>query len=167
MDHPVVLFLLRAVHIFFGVFWIGGVLLVTLFLLPASRAAGPAGQQFLQEIMLRRKLPRHLVGSGMVTILAGIGLYARNMSLTHGAWARSPMGVGMSIGAIAAILGITIGITVNAPAAKRIALAGAPGGTPLGDAERSALMRRLQVATMVNLALLVIAVLTMATARYY
>ena len=54
MDQPIVLFLLRAIHIGVGVFWIGSVLLVTFYLLPAVRATGPAGGQVLQEMMLRR-----------------------------------------------------------------------------------------------------------------
>jgi len=136
MDHPVVLFLLRAIHIFVGVFWIGSVLLVTFYLLPATRATGPAGGQFLQEIMLRRKLPVHLILSGWITVFAGAGLYMRNMSLSHGAWARSPMGIGISIGAVAGILGLMIGMTVNGPTARRIALSSQPGATPLSDAER-------------------------------
>jgi uncharacterized membrane protein len=167
MDQPVVLFLLRAIHIFVGVFWIGSVLLVTFYLLPATRATGAAGGQLLQEIMLRRKLPVHLIWSGFVTILAGVGLYMRNMSLSHGAWARSPMGIGISVGAVAAFLGLMIGMTVNGPTAKRMALSGQPGGTPLSDAERESLARRLQLGTITTTLLLVVAVVTMATARYY
>src|SRR6478609_5271555 len=143
MDQPVVLFLLRAIHIGVGVFWVGSVLLVTFYLLPAAQATGAAGGQVLQEIMLRRRAPAHLIWAGWVTILAGVGLYMRNMATSHGAWARSPMGIGMSIGALAAFLGLMIGMIVNGPAARRMALANAPGGTPLSDAERARLARRL------------------------
>jgi len=167
MDNPIVLFLLRAIHIFAGVFWIGSVLLVTFYLLPAARNTGAAGGQVLQELMLKRKLPAHLIWAGFVTILAGIGLFMRNMSLSHGAWARSPMGIGISIGALAGILGLMVGMTVNGPTAKRLALAGQPGGNPLSDSERAALARRLRIGTLATTALLVIAVITMATARYY
>ena len=117
--------------------------------------------------MLRRKLPVHLIWSGFITILAGVGLYMRNMSLSHGAWARSPMGIGISIGAVAALLGLMIGMTVNGPTARRMALAGQPGGAPLSDAERASLARRLRMGTVVTTLLLLIAVVTMATARYY
>jgi uncharacterized membrane protein len=167
MDQPIVLFLLRAIHIVVGVFWIGSVLLVTFYLLPATRATGAAGGQFLQEMMLRRKLPVHLILAGFVTILAGVGLYMRNMALSHGAWARTPMGIGISIGAVAAFLGLMIGMTVNGPTARRIALAGMPGGTALTDAERDSLARRLQIGTVATTLLLFVAVITMATARYY
>jgi uncharacterized membrane protein len=167
MDQPIVLFLLRAIHIGVGVFWIGSVLLVTFYLLPAARATGAAGGQVLQEIMLRRKAPVHLILAGWVTILAGVGLYMRNMSTSHGAWARSPMGIGISIGALAAFLGLMIGMIVNGPTARRITLAGMPGAAPLSDAERASLARRLRIGSITTTLLLVISVVTMATARYY
>jgi len=167
MDQPIVLFLLRAIHIGVGVFWIGSVLLVTIYLLPAARATGAAGGEFLQELMLRRKLPAHLIWSGFVTILAGVGLYMHNMSLSHGAWARTPMGIGISVGAVAAIIGLFIGMIVNGPTAKRMAFAGRPGAPPLSEAERAGLARRLRIGTISTTLLLVIAVVAMATARYY
>jgi len=167
MDQPIVLFLLRAIHIGVGVFWIGSVLLVTFYLLPAVRATGPAGGQVLQEMMLRRKVQVHLIWAGWLTIFAGIGLFMHNMSLSHGAWGRTPMGIGISIGAVAGFLGLMIGMTVNGPTARRMALASAPGATPLSDAERAALARRLRIGTMSTTTLLVISVVTMATARYY
>jgi len=167
MDQPIVLFLLRAIHIGVGVFWIGSVLLVTFYLLRAVRATGPAGGQVLQEMMLRRKVQVHLIWAGWLTIFAGIGLFMHNMSLSHGAWGRTPMGIGISIGAVAGFLGLMIGMTVNGPTARRMALASAPGATPLSDAERAALARRLRIGTLSTTTLLVISVVTMATARYY
>ena len=91
----------------------------------------------------------------------------RNMSISHGAWARSPMGIGISIGALAAFLGLMIGMIVNGPTARRMALASMPGGTPLSDAESASLARRLRIGTISTTLLLVISVVTMATARYY
>jgi len=167
MDQPIVLFLLRAIHIGVGVFWIGSVLLVTFYLLPAVRATGAAGGQVLQELMLKRRVPVHLIWAGWVTIFAGVGLYMRNMALSHGAWGRTPMGIGISIGAVAGLLGLMVGMIVNGPTARRMALASQPGGATLSDAERAVLARRLRMGTITTTLLLVISVVTMATARYY
>ena len=136
MDHPAVLSLLRAIHVVGGVLWVGGLMLVTFFLLPASRALGPAAQPMLQDIMGRRKLPVYLMSVAIGTTLAGILLMLRNISLTDGAWARSPMGIGISVGAATAILALIIGMTVTAPAAKRLGGPPRPGATPLSDEER-------------------------------
>ena len=100
-------------------------------------------------------------------VLAGVGLFMHNMSLSHGAWARTPMGIGISIGALAGFLGLMIGMIVNGPTARRMSLASAPGATPLSDAERAALARRLRIGTLSTTTLLLISVVTMATARYY
>ena len=167
MDHPVVLFLLRDIHIVGAVFWVGGVVVLTLFVLPAARSTAPSGQQMLMDIMLRRKLSVYLIVAAILTTLAGLLLYGRNMSLSGGAWGRSSMGIGMTIGAICSIIAVIIGMSISAPAAKKLAGAGAPGATPLSDEERNRLQRRGELASHIVLFLLAIAALTMATARYY
>lgn len=167
MDNAVVLFLLRAIHVVGGVLWVGGLVLITFFIVPASQAAGPAAQPMMQFMMGRRKLSVYMMIVAIVTVLAGILLMVRNSALSHGTWARSAMGIGISIGGVAAILALIVGMTVNAPAAKRLAAAGAPGGTPLAPEQRTALMRRIARGSQVALTLLTVAVLLMATARYF
>ena len=166
MDNTVVLFLLRAIHIVGGVLWVGGVVLVTFFLVPATQALGPAAQPMMQFIMGRRKLSIYLMVLGLLTTLAGALLMARNLSLTNGAWARSPMGIGMSVGAASAILALIVGLSVNMPAAKRLGPP-KPGSAPLTEEQRAALMGRMALGSRIVFVLLVIAALVMATARYY
>ena len=167
MDQPVVLFLLRAIHIVGGVLWVGGLMIVTFFLVPASRTLGPAALPMLQDIMGRRKLPVYLMSVAIATTLAGILLMVRNLSLTDGAWARSPMGIGISVGAATAIVALIVGMAVTAPAAKRLGGPPKPGGAPLTDEERARLIRRTAIGSRVVLVLLAVSALTMATARYY
>jgi uncharacterized membrane protein len=167
MDNAIVLFLLRAIHVVGGILWVGGVVVVGLFLTPAVQMLGPAAQPVMQFIMGKRKLPVYLISLGILTTLAGVLLMMRNVSLTGGAWARSPMGIGISIGATAAILARIIGMAVSAPAARRLGGPPKPGAAPLTDQERVALMRRLTLAGKATLVLLCIAALFMATARYY
>jgi uncharacterized membrane protein len=166
MDNAVVLFLLRAIHVVGGVLWVGGLVVVSFFILPASQAAGPAAAPMMQFMMSKRKLSVYMMFVAILTTLAGILLMVRNVSLTSGAWARSPMGVGISIGATSAIIALIVGMTVNAPAAKRLS---APPGTgePLAPEQRAALMRRIAMGSRIALTLLAISALTMATARYY
>ena len=166
MDNSIVLFLLRAIHVVGGVLWVGGVVIVAFFLLPATQALGPAAQPMMQFIMGRRKLPVYLMVLGILTTLAGLLLMMRNVSLTAGAWARSPMGIGISIGAAAAILALIVGMTVSAPAAKRLGPP-APGAAPLTDEQRAALMKRLALGGRLTFVLLSISTLFMATARYF
>ena len=163
MDNAVVLFLLRAIHIVGGVLWVGGVVVVGLFLLPATQAVGPAAQPMMQFIMGRRKLPVYMMSLGVVTTLGGLLLFYRNVSLSGGAWARSPMGVGISVGAAAAILALIVGMTVSAPAAKKM------NGPPdsMTPEQRAVLMRRLTLGARLTFFLLLVSALFMATARYF
>jgi uncharacterized membrane protein len=166
MDNAVVLFLLRAIHVVGGVLWVGGVVVVTFFLLPAVQALGPAAQPMMQFIMGRRKLPVYLMMLGILTTLAGVLLMMRNISLTSGTWARSPMGIGISVGAAAAILALVVGMTISAPTAKRLGPP-QPGAAPLTDEQRAALMKRLALGSRMTFILLAISALFMATARYF
>lgn len=166
MDNAVVLFLLRAIHVVGGVMWVGGVVLVTLFLLPATQSLGPAAQPVMQFIMGRRKLPVYFMLLGILTTLAGVLLMMRNISLSNGLWSRSPMGIGISVGAAAAILALLVGMLVSAPAAKRLGPP-RPGAAPLTDEQRDALLKRLGLASRTTFVLLCIAALFMATARYF
>jgi uncharacterized membrane protein len=166
MDNSIVLFLLRAIHIVGGVLWVGGVVVVAFFLLPATQTLGPAAQPVMQFIMGRRKLPVYFMTLGIVTTLAGLLLMMRNVSLTGGAWARSPMGIGISIGAAAAILALIVGMTVSAPTARRLGPR-RPGAAPLTDEQRATLMKRLALGGRLTLVFLSISALFMATARYF
>ena len=166
MDNSIVLFLLRAIHVIGGVLWVGGVVVVSFFLLPATQSLGPAAQPVMQFIMGRRKLPVYLMLLGILTTLAGVLLMMRNISLTGGMWARSPMGIGISAGAAAAILALVVGMTVSAPTAKRLGPP-QPGAAPLTDEQRGALMKRLSLGSRLTFILLSIVALFMATARYF
>lgn len=166
MDNAIVLFLLRAIQVVGGVLWVGGVVLSTLFLLPATQSLGPAAQPVMQFIMGRRKLPVYFMLVGILTTLAGALLMMRNISLSNGVWARSPMGIGISVGAAAAILALVVGMTVSAPAAKRLGPP-RPGSAPITDGERAALTQRLALSSRATFVLLCIAALFMATARYF
>ena len=166
MDNAIVLFLLRAIHVVGGVLWVGGVVLSTLFLLPATQALGPAAQPVMQFIMGRRKLPVYFMLVGILTTLAGALLMMRNISLSNGQWARSPMGIGISVGAAAALLALVVGMAVSAPAAKRLGPT-RPGAAPITEAERTTITKRLALSSQATFILLCIAVLFMATARYF
>ena len=166
MDNAIVLFLLRAIHVVGGVLWVGGIVLVTLFVLPATQSLGPTAQPVMQFIMGRRKLPIYFMFLGILTTLAGVLLMMRNISMTNGEWARSPMGIGISVGAAAAILALLVGMLVSAPTAKRLGPP-KPGAAPITEAERVALTQRLALASRVTFVLLSVAALFMATARYF
>jgi uncharacterized membrane protein len=163
-----VLLSLRIIHVGAGLFWVGAVLVVGLFILPASRNAGASGQQLLIDIMMKRRLAAYIPVAAVLTTLAGLILFWRNESLSAGAWSRSPMGMGMSVGAAAAILASVVGMGISGPAGKKLALAGASGssGPALSAEERASLQKRAALGSVWSMILLIIATLAMAIARY-
>jgi uncharacterized membrane protein len=163
---------LRLIHFLAGVFWAGGAMVAAWFILPAQRAIGQPGMAFMQQLMFKQRLRVFVLGAMVLTLLSGLGMYARLSMTTHGAWASSRMGIVMSVGAVAAIIagGIGGGV-VSSIGKKMMAVVGAiqaSGGTPT-DAQRTemqALQVRMMGAYRITAALLLVAIAAMASARY-
>jgi uncharacterized membrane protein len=163
---------LRLIHIVAGVFWAGSVFFVVRFLLPALRASGPAGGQVMQQIAGKLRYGTAAMGAGLLTILSGIGMFWRDVKMSSGTWASSGPGMTYAIGALAAITALTVFATIGRPAGNQLLELGATiqssGGPP--SAEQASTLARLQnrmgAASRTAAALLAIAVIAMAVARY-
>ena len=163
---------LRIVHIFAGVFWAGTVFFLIRFLMPAIEGGGPAGAEILRLLFLRYKIGIMIPVAAMVTVLAGIWLYVRNVIGSNGAWARSSQGTVYGIGGAAAIVALIAGASMIGPSLQnvvvlreKIASEGrAPSSVEIAEIAR--LKAKSALGTRIAAALLVITVLTMAIARY-
>ena len=163
---------LRVIHILAGVFWVGAALVTAAFLIPTIRAVGPAGGPVMQHITQVRKLPRYIMGAGLLTVLSGIGLYSSASGGFTNAWMRSGTGTTFGIGGALALIALSIGLFGAMPMAKRAgalaATIAASGGPP--SAEQAAEMKRLQQRagslSALGSSLLVLATVAMAVARY-
>jgi uncharacterized membrane protein len=164
--------ILRVIHIAAGTFWVGAAFVLFLFIQPSVRDLGPEGQRFGGHLATRRKLPLLIMVSGIVTVLAGALLYWRASGGFDGDWIGSGPGIGFTVGALAAIATLVLGLSMTKPAVDRIGALGqeiaGSGGRP--TPEQAAEMQRLQARTVtlgkVSMVLLAIAVVAMATARY-
>jgi uncharacterized membrane protein len=169
----ITLLILRAIHIFAGAFWVGAALIGTFFLAPAARSSGLEGQKFVQTLMGRTRFQTAISLAAILTILAGFLLYARASGGFQPAWITSAVGLGFTIGAVAALASFLEGAFVMGPVGKRFgelsAAIQAQGGTPTPEqeSELAKLNARMSNAGLTNTALLVIALLAMATARYW
>ena len=166
MQNSSLVVLLRVIHIGAGIFWVGGVIVAGMFIMPAARAGGASGQQVLMDIMLKRKLAVYLPIAAVLTTLAGLTLFWHNESISNGVWAQSSMGRGMSVGAAAAILAAIFGMGLSAPSAKKLARSAMPGAAPLSPQQIASLQRRAAIGSVAAMILLVVATLAMAVARY-
>jgi hypothetical protein len=168
----VLMIILRLVHITLGVFWAGTIFFFVTFLEPSVREAGPDGARVMQGLQKRHYLNFMPLIAGL-TILSGIVLYWRVSAGFASAWITSPVGLGLTVGAVASLVAFTIGVF----GMRRAALGAASKGatlqqTPEGEArealmaEIQALRQRARTSARWVAVLLAVAVATMAVARY-
>jgi len=172
-DWGVLLF--RLIHITAGVWWAGSIFLFVMFVQPSAKAIAPAGAPFMMELLGKRKVADRILGLATVTIAAGLVLYWIDWhdAPSLGDFAAHGHGLGITIGALSAITAFLIGLFATRPTANRfMALAGqvaASGGppTPKMGQQIQQLQGRLAALAKVNLTFVTIAVVCMATARYW
>jgi uncharacterized membrane protein len=159
--------LLRIIHIFAGVLWVGAAILYFGFIEPTLKSIGPAGGQFMQHFIERQRYSVYMsiVSGGPLYLFASGGLQLR--------WIQSGPGSVFTIGSAVAILVFFMGFLMIKPRAERMgALSkeiGMSGGAPnpAQAAELHKLDGELSKVGRIEFVLLSIAMLTMATARYW
>ncbi len=159
---------LRFIHVVAGVFWVGGSLLTTFFIVPASAATADAGQSFLSYLIRRTRFMQLFSSAAGLTGLAGLGLYWVDSAGLTSSWMTSAAGRGFGIGGLFGLVGFVLGIQAGLAARRAGAIMSEIRGQAtqaqalhLDSAQRS--LFRLGVARDV---FLVIALAFMAVARY-
>lgn len=159
--------ILRILHIFGGVAWVGGLWMLVLFVEPTVRALGPEGGKFMNYLVTMRRYPLYATVAAVTTILAGLILFG----LKWGPVWSTPKGLtflaGGIVGLIAGGMGGMVGGTTGRLTALggEIAQQGSPP-TPQQLSELSALQARLRSLSLITAILTSIALLAMASARY-
>jgi hypothetical protein len=136
------------------------------FVEPTAKAFGATGERFLAHLLFRQRLMPLLVGSALVSIAAGAVLYWMDSGGLSLAWIASPTGLGFTTGAVAALAAFLIALVVLKPEFDRLAtLAGEAPREPDHGAELNE--RRVRRWSLIQVALLIVALAAMATARYW
>ncbi|MFI5233313.1 MAG: hypothetical protein ACHQSE_12465 [Gemmatimonadales bacterium] len=163
---------LRVIHVFGGIFWAGSVFFLLRFLMPAIAGSGSGGQAVQQQLMTKQKLGVFIPLAALLTVLSGLGMYARNVVGSSGVWVHSRPGVTYGVGGLAAIIALVIGATIIGPSLEKIVkiqLAAQTSGRALTADEAATVARmgaRSAGGTRVVARLLVITVAAMAIGRY-
>lgn len=163
----------RIVHVFSGVLWVGGVVLFFAFVEPAARATMPLSQKFMQTLMVRRHFSQYLAIVSALTVFGGAALYWRDSGGLSLAWISTPTGLGFTLGAIVGIAMFLLGFLAIRPRAERLGAVSAQietqgiPPTPEQLTEIGALNAALLRLGRLDFFMLTIALLCMATARYW
>jgi len=142
------------------------------FIEPAVRALGPDGGKFIQRMMGPGRFPVYMTSAGFVTVLSGLAMLWMGSGARVGDWLASGSGRSIVLGSVAGLVAMAIGLSVNAPTAKRMAGLSkemqAKGGPPSDEqrAELGVLQKRLHIAGRVSALLLMLSVVAMAAAHY-
>lgn len=164
---------LRLAHVVAGILWAGAAITYLFYIKPSVKSIGAAGPQFMRSMMERRKYPVFMTIASLLTVLAGLALYWVTSGGLSAAWITSGPGIGFTIGSVAALIAFFLGMFGIGPTAGKIgALGSAMAAAPQGPTtEQLNQMRQLEerasLLERVEFGLFVIALVTMATARYW
>src|SRR5215213_121212 len=164
---------LRIVHIATGVIWVGSLFVVVVFVQPSAAALGTAAGPFMSELRRRRFVDVVFVDA-LFTVAAGSILYWHDWHLypSFGDWIDTNFGATLTVGGLLALSGLVVAATVTRPTIRRLVSIGKhvselAGGPPPETAARiGGLQRRLVMVERVSFALVLLAVVAMASARY-
>lgn len=117
----IVVLILRLLHIFGAVAWVGGAMFLTGVMLPVVQTAGPDGGKFMAWVGRSGKLTTFMTWASITTVVAGVLLFFPISSNFSGAWLGSTHGIVLSIGAVIGILALLHGIFGAGAVARRSA----------------------------------------------
>jgi len=163
---------LRLLHVVGGAIWVGAVVFMAWFLIPAVGDSGPDGGKVMTALQ-RRGVLNFIPLVAIVTLLSGLGMFWQSATILGATWIHSPVGMTFSLGALAAIVAFILGVAVMRPAVLRAGvLAQTMAQLATGQehharlAEIQALRLRSAAAGRIVAALLLVASAAMAVARY-
>lgn len=163
---------LRWLHILGGVFWVGATFLIAGFLEPTIRATGEEGTKVMQYLVGKTRYVTVISIAAIVNVVAGALLYWRVSSELSSSWLQSGYGIGITVGAVAALISAVVGFGVLSRVSRRMAAIGreiqSQGGPPSPDQleELGQLQHRLRVGGQLNAIILAIAISGMGIAQY-
>jgi uncharacterized membrane protein len=162
---------LRVIHIFSGIFWVGFSIFNIGFLQPAISASGAGGQQVMGYLTQKTRLLATVYTAATLTLLSGLTMYALLVGL------RIPIilsgyGIVLTTGATAGLIAWIIAIFVIRGIINQIQGLGREiraQGTPPSPEQAGrmgALSARMNSVGQVGVGFMVLAVLGMAIAQY-
>jgi uncharacterized membrane protein len=167
-----IILLLRIIHIFAGVLWVGSAIFYLFLVQPAVKSIGSDGHKFMNSLFTRQRYPMYMGIIATLTIVSGILLFPGTSGNFNLGWIKSGPGLGFTLGSLAGIAVYFVGFLMVKPRAQRMGKLvheiGMAGGPPtqeqLADLERGD--KDLNQAERLDFVLLSVSLLLMAIARY-
>jgi len=160
---------LRFLHIVAGIIWGGGAIMMNLVFGPAIGATGDAGRQFAGHLMTKTSFSKIMLGSGLLTVLAGSWMYGIKSNWFSSGWMMSGQGMGFGIGAVAGIIALVFGFMIGNTNGALAALGAQIQGKPTDEqmAQMGELRKRQIFVTVGNTVFILVSIVLMASARFF
>ncbi|MEP6758996.1 MAG: hypothetical protein ABJB55_07375 [Actinomycetota bacterium] len=164
----------RSIHIVTGALWFGSAFLFSLFVGPAAAKVGPASVPLMHVIVKERKIATVITGLAITAVTAGwiMWLYHANQAGLSTYWDLTEAKVLFLGGVLATVAmfeglhGVGNNVEKLVGLGDEVAASGAPPSAEQG-AEMQRLGAAIEKASKIDLLLLFLVVLCMATARYW
>ncbi len=168
----ILMIILRFIHIFAGVFWVGVSMFNIGFLQPAVAATGAEGQKVMQHLTRNTRLTAATYTASTLVVLSGVFMYGIISGGFQAGFFATGYGLTLGIGGVLGIVAWIIVMVVIRGIFTQMAAVGAAiqkqGGPP--TPEQAATMRgltgRLVQIGRTGLGLLLVTLLTMSIAQY-
>jgi uncharacterized membrane protein len=165
----------RLLHIVAGVLWVGAAFLFVGFIGPSAAEVGPSAGPLLHAVVKKRKVAKVITGLSIVTVLAGWVMWFRNLDQfgSLGDWLGTNFGLVLTIGGVIATVAAvegSIGVGRNVERMVDLSDEIAASGGPPSPEQQSQIQRvgaEIEKFGKIDLVLLLLAVASMATARYW
>lgn len=167
----ILMIVLRIIHIFAGVLWVGSAFFNLMFVQPAIRETGAEGQKVSQYLVQKTRLTSYVYGVATANLLAGLILYYIRSEF-RASFFQSGYGLVLTIGSVAGVISWVLVVFMVRRLFGQMGAIGqqiqAQGGPPTPEqaSQMQALGARLASLGNYTLILMVIAVAGMASARY-
>ena len=163
--------ILRIIHIFAGVFWVGSTFMLLRFIEPTVAATGDSGRQFMSYLSMKTRFSPVMALAGILSVLSGLIMYYRIFDIGADALS-SGYGLSMTIGALAGIIALILGFVFQGRSGAKMKAVNADieagGGPP--SPEQMAVMKegaeRIMLGTRIGAVLMTISLLGMSVAQY-
>jgi len=163
--------ILRIIHIFSGVFWVGATFMLVGYVAPAVEAAGDAGRAFMSQLALKTSFSPAMGIVGTLATVSGLLLYWNIFGLSTDVFS-SGYGTALSIGALAGILALISGMVFQFKSISKMkainreveASQGPPSPEQIAELGRQG--ERVALGGRIGVILMTIALLGMSTAQY-
>jgi len=166
----VLMVVLRIIHIFAGIIWVGSTLFMVAFLTPTLQQLGPDAGKFMRTFMLQSRYARVIPAVAILNTLSGLLMVGNASGGFDSAFFSSPHGIVLSIGVLFGLFAFGHGMGVILPLVKRMQRVMGSMSTPPAQeqlAELQALQIKMGKNTRIITILMVVAVLGMASFRYF